>query len=103
MKPGGRLHEAIPILGRLCRIFAGFGIEHEVPEQAVALDALASIGGHDARVVISGLLEGPTLKVAVRGAAAVRCRLSAVTVLHSCGTPTPRCAPLHAVSLALEQ
>src|ERR1700730_547521 len=43
-----RLHEAIPILGRLCRIFAGFGIEHEVPEQAVALDALASIGGHDA-------------------------------------------------------
>jgi HEAT repeat protein len=81
-----RLHEAIPILGRLCRIFAGFGIEHEVPEQAVALDALASIGGHDARVVISGLLDdrvvqGPTLKVAVRVAAALRCRLSAVTVL----------------------
>jgi hypothetical protein len=51
-----------------------------------ALDALASIGGHDARVVISGLLDdrvvqGPTLKVAVRVAAAVRCRLSAVTVL----------------------
>jgi HEAT repeats len=81
-----RLHEAIPILGRLCRIFAGFGIEHEVPEQAVALDALASIGGHDARVVISELLDdrvvqGPTLKVAVRVAAAFRCRLSVVTVL----------------------
>jgi transposase-like protein len=22
---------------------------------------------------------------------------------HSCGTPAPRCAPLHAISLALEQ
>jgi hypothetical protein len=56
------------------------------PGKAVALDALASIGGHDARVVISGLLDdrvvqGPTLKVAVRFAAALRCRLSAVTVL----------------------
>jgi hypothetical protein len=56
------------------------------PGKAVALDALASIGGHDARVVISGSLDGcvvqgPTLKVAVRFAATLRCRLSAVTFL----------------------
>jgi hypothetical protein len=56
------------------------------PGKAVALDALASIGGHDAQVVISGLLDGrvvqgPTLKVAVRFAGARRCQLSAVTVL----------------------
>ena len=55
-------------------------------EQAVALDALASIGGQEARQVASGLLDGrvvqgPTLKVAVRDAAALRCRLSAATVL----------------------
>jgi HEAT repeat protein len=81
-----RLPEAIPVLGRLCRIFAGFGTEREVPEQTVALDALASIGGQEARLVASGLLDGrvvqgPTLKVAVRVAAALRCRLSAATVL----------------------
>ena len=81
-----RLPAAIPVLGRLCQLFAGFGLEREVPEQAVALDALASIGGQDARLVVSELLDdhrvqGPTLKVAVRVAAALRCRLSAATVL----------------------
>ena len=81
-----RLPAAIPVLGRLCQIFAGFGLEREVPEQAVALDALASIGGQDARLVVSELLDdhrvqGPTLKVAVRVAATLRCRLSAATVL----------------------
>ena len=40
-----RLQEAIPVLGRLCRLFAGFGTEREVPEQTVALLALGSIGG----------------------------------------------------------
>ena len=68
------------------QLFAGFGLEREVPEQAVALDALASIGGQDARLAVSELLEhhrvqGPTLKIAVRVAAALRCRLSAATVL----------------------
>jgi len=81
-----RLPAAVPILGRLCQLFAGFGIEREVPEQAVALDALASIGGQDARLAVSELLDhhrvqGPTLKIAVRVAAALRCRLSAATVL----------------------
>ena len=81
-----RLPAAIPVLGRLCQLFAGFGLEREVPEQAVALDALASIGGQDARLAVSELLDdhrvqGPTLKVAVRVAATLRCRLSAATVL----------------------
>jgi len=81
-----RLPAAIPVLGRLCRLFAGFGLEREVPEQAVALDALASIGGQDARLAVSELLDdhrvqGPTLKVAVRVAATLRCGLSAATVL----------------------
>ena len=81
-----RLQEAIPVLGRLCRLFAGFGTEREVPEQTVALLALGSIGGQGARLVVSGLLDdrvvrGPTLKVAVRVAAVLRCRLSAETVL----------------------
>ena len=81
-----QLPAAVPVLGRLCQIFAGFGFEREVPEQAVALDALASIGGQDARLVVSELLDdhrvqGPTLKVAVRVAATLRCRLSAATVL----------------------
>jgi HEAT repeat protein len=81
-----RLHDAIPILDRLCRLFAGFGIKHEIPEQVAALDALAAIGGHEARLTLSGLLDdrvvqGPTLKVAARVAADVRCRLSPITIL----------------------
>jgi hypothetical protein len=81
-----RLQEAIPVLAELCRRFAGFGTEREVPEQTAALLALASIGGQDARSVVSGLLnrrvvQGPTLKVAVRVAVTLQCRLSAETVL----------------------
>jgi hypothetical protein len=80
------LHEAIPVLGALCRLFAGFGIKHEVPEQAAALAALAAIGGQEARLTLSGLLDdrvlqGPTLKVAARVAADMRCRLSPKTIL----------------------
>lgn len=81
-----RLQQAIPVLAKLCRRFTGFGTEREIPEQTVALLALASIGGQDARLAVSGLLDGrvvqgPTLKVAARVAVTLRCRLSVEIVL----------------------
>src|SRR5262245_3646314 len=51
-----RLTAAIPALEALCRRFAGFGIDHIVPEQSAALRALAAIGGRDAAQAISLLI-----------------------------------------------
>jgi hypothetical protein len=82
-----RLAAAIPALAALCRRFAGFGIDRAVPEQAAALQGLATIGGRDAARAVAEIIErtvvcGPTLNVAVRVAAQLRCMLS-VDVLRS--------------------
>src|SRR5439155_15055772 len=65
-----RLAAAIPALENLCRRFAGFGIDHMVPEQSAALRALAVIGGRDAaqavsQLIVQGAVQGPALCLAV--------------------------------------
>ncbi len=75
-----RLAGAIPALAALCRRLAGFGANCIVPEQAVALHALAEIGGHEAGQVVSGMIsraivQGPTLVVAVAAAARLHASL----------------------------
>jgi hypothetical protein len=82
-----RLTAAIPALEALCRRFAGFGIDHMVPEQSAALRALAAIGGRDAAQVVSllilrGVVQGPALGLAVAVAAQLHATLS-VDVLRS--------------------
>ena len=63
----------MPALDRLCRRLTGFGADRVVPEQAAALEAMAAIGGKEARVGVARLLaervvQGPTLAVALRAA-----------------------------------
>jgi len=69
-----QLSAAVPALATLCRRFAGFGTRRAVPEQAAALESLATIGGRDAARVVSEMIEravvqGPTLQIAVKSAA----------------------------------
>ena len=83
-----RLVGALPALERLCRRLTGFGADRLVPEQAAALDALAAIGGEEARRAVARLIahrivRGPTLAVALSVAA----RLGA-------SLPPPRLAEL---------
>jgi hypothetical protein len=80
------LRAAIPALEALCRRFAGFGVEHSVPEQAAALSALSVIGGAEAaqavaRMIVRGVVQGPTLKNALSVAARLRSGLPADRVL----------------------
>jgi hypothetical protein len=82
-----RLTAAIPALEALCRRFAGFGIDHMVPEQSAALRALAAIGSRDAAQAVSllilrGVVQGPALGLAVAVAAQLHATLS-VDVLRS--------------------
>ena len=82
-----RLTAAIPALEALCRRFAGFGIDHMVPEQSAALRALAAIGGRDAAQAVSllilrGVVQGPALGLAVAVAAQLHATLP-VDVLRS--------------------
>jgi HEAT repeats len=70
-----RLAAAVPALERLCRRFTGFGAEKVIPEQAAALEALATIGGREAaaavvRIIGARAVEGPAVRIAL--AAAVR-------------------------------
>lgn len=72
------LADAVATLARLCRRFVGFGLEKLVPEQAAALDALATIGGRDARheverLIAEGIVQGPNLATAVAAAARLGC------------------------------
>ena len=65
-----RLAAAVPALAELCRRFTGFGTRHKVCEQAAAIEALAAIGGRDAALAVSELIEravvqGPTLQIAM--------------------------------------
>jgi hypothetical protein len=76
-----RLLAAIPALAALCRRFAGFGTNRTTPEQVAALQGLALIGGREAAHAVAemierGVVEGPTLNVAVRIAGQLRAVLS---------------------------
>jgi HEAT repeat protein len=81
-----RLRSALPALEQLCLRFAGFGLEHVVPEQVAALRALALIGGATAsqtvaRLIAKDVVQGPTRKIALRTAARLESILPAETVV----------------------
>ena len=74
------LGAAIPALEQLCGRFTGFGVEHAVPEQKAALEALAVIGGAAAaqavaRMIERAVVQGPTLKEAISAAARLQSTL----------------------------
>ena len=82
-----RLAAAVPSLEALCRRFSGFGVERMVPEQAVALHALAMISGREAaqavsQLIVRGVVQGPALNLAVSIAARIGATLP-VDVLRS--------------------
>jgi hypothetical protein len=59
-----RLTTAIPALEGLCRRFKGFGLEHAVPEQIAALNALTAFSTPEAaaavsRIIADGVVQGP--------------------------------------------
>ena len=75
-----RLTTAIPALEDLCRRFKGFGLEHAVPEQIAALNALTTISTPEAaaavsRIITDGVVQGPGLRDAVDAAVHLGCRL----------------------------
>jgi len=68
-----RLGAAVPVLEDYCRRFAGFGLQHPLPEQVAALQALAAVGGQEAarsvaRIIGRGWVQGPTLATGVAAA-----------------------------------
>ena len=68
-----RLGGAVTALVTLCNRFVGYGVDCKVPEQAAALEALASIGGPDAsrsvgQLIAKGIVQGPTLAIAATAA-----------------------------------
>jgi HEAT repeats len=74
------LPDAVPALEALCRRFAGFGLDREVTEQIAALSGLASLGGAAAkeavtRLIVSGAVGGPGVRLALDVAAELGCRL----------------------------
>ncbi|MBV8458388.1 MAG: hypothetical protein JO122_17440 [Acetobacteraceae bacterium] len=75
-----RLPGIVPALEALARRFMGFSRSHIIPEQAIALEALASFGGREAAQAVARLLtqsavEGPGLPAAIFAAAKLRARL----------------------------
>ncbi|HUH86285.1 MAG TPA: HEAT repeat domain-containing protein [Stellaceae bacterium] len=89
-----RLVAAIPALEALCRRFSGFGVERLVPEQVAALEALAAIGGGEsarvvARSIARGVVQGPTLAVALGAAATLGGALSAEILRPLLGHANP--------------
>ena len=65
---------AVLALEALCRRFRGFGLEHPVPEQTAALEALAEISGGEAagavrRILVEKIVQGSGLKSALKAAA----------------------------------
>lgn len=69
-----RLAAAVPALEQLCRRFTGFGSEQVIPEQAVALEALAMIGGSQAadavaRIICKRAVQGPATRIALSAGA----------------------------------
>jgi HEAT repeat protein len=80
-----RLAGAVPALAALCRRFTGFGTRRTVSEQAAAIEGLATIGGRDAALAVSEMIEraevqGPTLQIAVSAAARLGSPLSPDTL-----------------------
>jgi len=76
-----QLAGAVSALDALCRRHRGFGRDHAIAEQRIALAALAAIGGRDAAATLSGILadqiiEDPGLPDAMRAAQALGCRLA---------------------------
>ncbi|HLK83351.1 MAG TPA: HEAT repeat domain-containing protein [Xanthobacteraceae bacterium] len=76
-----RLAAAVPPLAALCRRFAGFGGRRPIPEQVAAIEALVTIGGRDAALTVSQLIERAvvqeaTLPIAVNAAARLGSTLS---------------------------
>ncbi len=68
-----RLVGAVAALATLCNRFVGYGVACKVPEQAAALEALASIGGPEAsrsvgQLIVKGIVQGPTLAIAATAA-----------------------------------
>ena len=108
-----RLIEALPAFEALCRRFKGFGLQHEVPEQIAAVNALAALGGREAsaslvRILCDNVMQGPGLTHAVRAAAALRARLSAAHAMTLLRHVEPairaeacRCAPPHPSVVAM--
>lgn len=81
-----KLAEAIPALERLCQRFVGFGLDRIVPEQAAALDTLATLGDREAaqavaRLIVRRAVQGPGLKKAVGAAADLGSSLPSEVVL----------------------
>jgi hypothetical protein len=89
-----RLAAAVPSLETLCRRFSGFGIDRMVPEQAAALQALAAIGGCEAaqavsQLIVRGVVQGPTLNLAVSAAARIGSALPADVLRSLLQHPDP--------------
>ena len=81
-----RLMAAVPALEGVCRRFAGFGLDRAIPEQVAALEGLAVIGGPAAaravaRIITSGAVQGPAVRVAVSAAAQLDSELPVAVVL----------------------
>ncbi|HYN38630.1 MAG TPA: HEAT repeat domain-containing protein [Rhodospirillales bacterium] len=75
-----RLAAAVPALERLCRRFTGFGAGTVIPEQASAIEALASIGNPAAAAAIARIIgtravEGPAVRIALSAAVRLGSRL----------------------------
>jgi hypothetical protein len=108
-----RLNAAIPALETLCRRLIGFGHHRLVPEQVAALEALTMIRGSSAanavaRILASGVVEGPTLAIATQAAAQLKVSLPphiAIELLRHADPQTRanacRCARPHAATLPL--
>jgi HEAT repeat protein len=89
-----RLAAAIPALEALCRRFCGFGVEQAIPEQAAALEALATIGGREAaqavmRMIIDQVVQGPGLKSTVAAAATLGASLPSSVAASLLRHPAP--------------
>jgi hypothetical protein len=89
-----RLGLAVPALAALCRRFAGFGANRAVPEQVAALEGLAEIGGRDAAdavaaIIERGVVQGPTLSIAVNIAARLHSILPSIVLLSLLQHPDP--------------
>ena len=89
------LADAVPALEALCRRFSGFGRDREVTEQIAALTALAALGDEAARLsvtrlIVSGAVSGPGLRVGMAAAAGLGCRLPSERVLAALRDDDPR-------------
>ncbi len=74
------LPNAVAALEMLCQRFRGFGLDREVSEQTAALSGLSALGGLAAseavsRLIVSGTIQGPGLRVALEAASALGCPL----------------------------